>query len=146
MRLNTKVRYGARAMLELALHYQEGPARLSQIAAAQEISEKYLELLFASLRSAGLVQSQRGARGGYTLARPPEQITLRDIFGALASPEPYVPCTFDHSLCSRWATCVTQEVWAQMYEASMQVLQSTTLADLVARSAERCATSATYHI
>ena len=94
MRLNTKVRYGARAMLELALHYQEGPASLSQIAAAQEISEKYLELLFASLRSAGLVHSQRGARGGYTLARPPEQITLRDIFGALASPEPYVPCTF----------------------------------------------------
>ena len=146
MKLNTKMRYGSRAMLELALHYQEGPLSLTQVAAAQEISDKYLELLFASLRAAGLVHSQRGSRGGYTLARPPEQITLREIFDVLASPEPYVPCTLDHSVCHRWATCVTQEVWAQMYDASMQVLQSTTLADLVARNAQRCASGFTYHI
>ncbi len=146
MKLNTKMRYGTRAMLELALHYQEGALSLAHIAAAQEISEKYLELLFASLRTAGLVQSQRGARGGYTLARPPEQTTLRDIFDVLESPEPYVPCTVDHDSCDRWATCVTQDIWAQMYDASMQVLQSITLADLVARGAERCATGSTYHI
>lgn len=146
MKLNTRMRYGTRAMLELALHYQEGALSLTHIAAAQEISEKYLELLFASLRTAGLVQSQRGARGGYTLARPPEQITLRGIFDVLEGPEPYAPCTVDHNTCHRWATCATQDVWAQMYEASMQVLQSLTLADLVARNAQQCAAGSTYYI
>jgi Rrf2 family transcriptional regulator, cysteine metabolism repressor len=146
MRLNTKVRYGTRAMLELALHYDEGLLSLAQVAAAQEISEKYLELVFATLRAAGLVHSQRGARGGYTLARPPEQITLREIFDVLESPEPYVPCTADHDACHRWARCATQEVWAQMYDASMQVLQAVTLADLVARHTQRCAPVLSYSI
>ena len=106
MKLNTKMRYGTRAMLELALRYEAGAVSLAQVAASQEISDKYLEILFASLRSAGLVNSQRGARGGYSLARPPEQITLREIFDVLEGPEPYVPCTTDHDTCHRWATCV----------------------------------------
>jgi Rrf2 family transcriptional regulator, cysteine metabolism repressor len=146
MKLNTKMRYGTRALLELALRAEEGAVSLSEIAATQEISEKYLELLFASLRVAGVVRSQRGAQGGYVLARPAEQITLREIFHVLEGPEAYVPCTLDHSSCQRWTTCVTQEVWAEMYAASMQVLESTTLADLVARSSERCATAASYSI
>ena len=146
MKLNTKMRYGTRAMLELALHHQEGAVSLSEIAASQEISEKYLELLFALLRSAGSVRSQRGSKGGYVLARPPEQITLREIFDILESPEPYVPCTLDHSACHRRADCVTREVWAQMFAASMNVLESITLADLVARSNERAATAASYSI
>lgn len=146
MKLNTKMRYGTRAMLELALRYEAGAVSLAQVAASQEISDKYLEILFASLRSAGLVNSQRGARGGYSLARPPEQITLREIFDVLEGPEPYVLCTTDHDTCHRWAMCATQEVWSQMYDASMQVLQSITLADLVARHTQRCAPGLTYHI
>ena len=146
MRLNTKVRYGTRAMLELALHYEGSAVSLAEIAVSQEISEKYLELLFASLRSAGLVRSQRGAQGGYFLARPPDQITLREVFDVFEGPEPYAPCTLDHSTCDRWAVCVTQEVWVEMYRASMQVLESTTLASLVTRSTQRSAASAMYTI
>ena len=146
MRLNTRMRYGTRAMLELAMHYQEGAVSLSEVAASQVISDKYLESLFSSLRIAGLVRSQRGVQGGYVLARPPEQITLREIFNVLESPEPFVPCTHDHSTCHRWANCVTQEVWAQMFAASIHVLESITLADLVARSNERSATTASYNI
>jgi len=146
MKLNTKMRYGTRAMLELALRYEEGALSLNEIAASQEISEKYLESLFGILRAAGLVRSQRGAQGGYMLASPPDQITLREIFDVLESSEPYVLCTLDHSFCHRWTTCVTQEVWAKMYSASMQVLESITLADLVARSNERSATAASYNI
>ena len=146
MRLNTKMRYGTRAMLELALHYQKGTVSLSEVAASQEISEKYLEVLFASLRLAGIVPSQRGSKGGYVLARPPEQINLREICNILESPEPFVPCTLDHSACHRWANCVTQEVWAQMFAASMHVLESITLTNLVARSNERSATAASYSI
>jgi Rrf2 family transcriptional regulator, cysteine metabolism repressor len=146
MKLNTKMRYGTRALLELALHVEQGPLSLTEIAASQELSEKYLESLFGILRSAGLVRSQRGAQGGYVLARPAEQITLRQVFDVLEGQEAYVPCTLDHNACQRWTNCVTQEVWAQMYAASMHVLESTTLADLVARSEARCATSASYSI
>ena len=146
MRLNTKMRYGTRAMLDLALRSGQGMVSLSEIAQSQEISEKYLESLFAALRAAGLVRSQRGAQGGYALAREPKAITLRELFAVLESPEPYVPCTDDHSTCHRWAGCVTQEVWAEMYAASMEVLESTTLADLVARNNRRCSSATSYDI
>jgi Rrf2 family protein len=147
MKLNTRMRYGTRALLELAMHYAQGPLSLSAIARSQEISEKYLESLMGTLRTAGLVRAERGAQGGYALTHPPEQITLRQVFDATEGPEALVPCTLDHGACHRWTTCVTQEVWAQMYEASMQVLASTTLAQLVERSAaKQCAAPPAYSI
>jgi Rrf2 family cysteine metabolism transcriptional repressor len=146
MKLNTKVRYGARAMLELAQWYGQGPIRLGEIAQSQALSEKYLEALLSRLRSAGLLVAQRGPQGGYALARPPEQINLREIFDVLESAEPYASCTNAPNGCDRWATCVTREVWAEMYQASMHVLESTTLADLMARNEQRTDASATYSI
>jgi len=146
MKLSTRMRYGTQALLELALHGEQGLLSLATIAAGQELSEKYLESLLGILRAAGLVRSQRGAQGGYALARPPEQIGLREVFDILEGPGAYVPCTLDHGACHRWATCVTQEVWAQMYAVSMQVLEATTLADLVARSTARAAASDSYSI
>lgn len=131
MRINTKMRYGTRALVELARHYDESePLSLSRIAAAQEISEKYLEALLGSLRAAGLVTATRGPQGGYALARPPREITLRDVYGVLEGAAPYAPCAAGPSACHRSATCVTQGVWARMYRASMEILESTTLADL----------------
>jgi len=136
MKLNTKMRYGTRALVALARHYQEGSVSLAEIARAEGLSEKYLESLFAALRSAGLVRSQRGARGGYVLARPPEEVRLREVFDVLEGPEPYAPCTGDPGACPRRDHCATQHVWAKMYDASMQVLESTTLAELAARDTE----------
>jgi Rrf2 family protein len=146
MRLNTRMRYGTRALLELALRHEHGPVSLGAIAAAQELPDKYLEALFVSLRVAGLVTSQRGAQGGYTLARAPEQITLKQVFDVLESPEPYVACTGDRDACHRWADCVTQQVWADMYSASMGILEATTLADLVRRSTARATDAISYAI
>jgi len=147
VKLNTKMRYGSRAMVELDLYYEQGPISLREIAERQGISEKYLESLLGILRSAGLVQAVRGPQGGYLLARPPEQITLRELFEILEGREAYAPCTLDHSACQRWAACPTQEVWAKMYEASMQVLESATLADLAARNLEqRSIAAGTYEI
>ena len=136
------MRYGTRAMLELALRHEQGATSLNEIAAAQGLPEKYLEALFSTLRSAGLIRGQRGSQGGYMLARSPADITLRDVFDVFEGPEPFVPCTADPSVCERWAGCVTQEVWAQMYQASMHVLASTTLADLVERHTWRSADAA----
>lgn len=134
MKLNTRMRYGTRAMLELAQRYGQGPVSLSDVALAQELSVKYLEALMSSLRLAGLVRAQQGAQGGYELTRPPAEIDLRQIYEVLEGTEPWVSCTEDPSSCDRQASCATRLIWEQMYAASMQVLEETTLADLVARS------------
>jgi len=137
VKLSTKMRYGTRGLVELALHYDQGPLSLADIAEREEISVKYLESLLALLRAGSLVRSVRGAQGGYELSRAPGEITLRDVFEVLEGPEAFVPCTHDHAACSRWPECVTQQVWAQMYGAAMQVLEKTTLADLAEQSQAR---------
>ena len=76
MKLSTKGRYGLRAMVDLALHYDEGYISLRHIAERQEISEGYLEQVFAMLKKEGLVRSARGAQGGYKLSYRPEDITV----------------------------------------------------------------------
>ena len=90
MKLSTKTRYGARAMLDLALHYEESLVSVRELAAHQQLSRKYLEHLLATLRSAGLVRSVRGAQGGHTLTRPPAQEDavgpLVGVDGGLGSP------------------------------------------------------------
>lgn len=137
MKLSTRTRYGARAMLDLALDYGKGPISSKEIAERQNLSQKYLENLMTTLRSAGLIRSVRGPQGGHVLASPPEEITLRAIFEALEGASGFVECTTNPDLCERHADCLTQEVWAHMYEAAMAVLEKTTLADLVRRSGER---------
>ena len=92
VRLTTKTRYGTRAMLYLALRYDEGPTSSKEIAVDQQLSVKYLERLLGQLLGAGLVRSVRGAQGGYMLARPPDQINLREIFGVLEGDDGLVEC------------------------------------------------------
>ena len=139
MKLGTKTRYSSRAMLDLALHYDNGSRMVSarEIAEHQELSPKYLESLLAALRSAGLVRSVRGTEGGYALTRPPAQINLRQIYHVFEGTDGFVECTTDPEHCNRTDNCVTQEVWAQMYHTSMEVLRSTTLEDLARRAREK---------
>jgi len=139
MKLGTKTRYGARAMLELALNYEsgDGVVTVKDIATHQQVSPKYLEHLLASLRSAGLVRSVRGAKGGHTLARPPTQIELYEIYHVFEGTEGFVECTTNPEFCERTDDCVTQEVWAQMYDACVDILKSTTLEDLARRAREK---------
>jgi Rrf2 family protein len=131
------MRYGTRAMLELAVRYNSGFASAKEIAESQGLPPKYLEHLLATLRNAGLVRSVRGAQGGHTLTKSPHHITLHEIFDALEGSEGFVDCTTDPHSCSKAEMCVTQEVWAQMYSACVDVLKSTTLGDLVRRTEER---------
>lgn len=130
MKLSTKTRYGTRALLDLAIHYGSGPISSAEIAERQEVSRKYLETLLASLRAAGLIRSVSGARGGHELSRPPDQISLREIFEALEGTDGFVQCTAHPEVCARSDACVTIKIWRRMYDASMDVLQSTTLAEL----------------
>ncbi len=147
MKLSTKMRYGSRAMLELALHYEDGVTSTREIAGQQAVSPKYLEHLLASLRSASLVRSVRGAQGGHSLTRPPAQINLREIYEALEGTEGFVPCTTCPEVCDRTQICATKEVWDRMFDSCMAILESTTLEALVRRVRNKqAAVDAMYYI
>ncbi len=133
MRLSTKGRYGARAMLDLALNFGKEPVLLRDIATRQEVSEKYLEHSMSSLRNAGLVRSIRGARGGYILAKPPSEIRLSEIMEVLEGSMAPVECVDDPEVCHRAGLCVTRDIWEKMKEAIDNILESTTLEDLAER-------------
>lgn len=139
MKLGTRTRYSARAMLDLALNYQdgEGVVTVKEISTRQQVSPKYLEHLLSSLRAAGLVRSVRGAKGGHTLCRPPAEINMRQIYHVFEGTEGFVECTTSPEICDRPDGCVTQEIWAQMYDTCMEILESTTLEDLAGRAREK---------
>ncbi len=137
MKLSTKGRYGARAMLDLALHYGEGPVLLKDIAKRQQLSERYLEHLILSLKAAGLVNSIRGAHGGFTLAKPPSQIRLSEIIQIMEGSIALVECVDDPKVCLRADLCVTRDIWSEMQKAMSGVLESTTLQDLIQRQREK---------
>lgn len=142
MKLSTQTRYGARALLTLALRYGQGPVNIKEIAAEQGLPAKYLERLMSELGAAGLVRSVRGMYGGYLLARPPQEINLRQVFEALEGADGFVGCTARPELCPRSESCVTREIWEEMYQACMAVLEATTLAILVQRSQDKWQQSA----
>ena len=131
MKLSTKGRYGARLMLELALCYEKGTILLKDIAGRQEISEGYLEQILPLLKAAGLVNSSRGAHGGYTLANPPSEITLGEVVRAVEGTMAIVECVATPEVCHRVDFCVTRDIWEEMSEKMMGVLDSTTLQDMV---------------
>ena len=130
MKLSTRTRYAVRAMIELAKHDLNRPLQLKIIAERQEISVKYLEQLMAVLKSAGLIKSIRGSRGGYILAKAPNQIAIIDILHCVEGPIATVECVEDGSRCSRAADCAAREVWIRVEQAIENVLQSITLRDV----------------
>lgn len=135
MKLTTRSRYGTRMMLDMALHGQNGPVRIKDIAARQGVSVKYLEKLVRELKQAGFVRSRRGPRGGHELARPLDTITVGDIVRTLEGELTLVECDTDPGRsCPRLAECLTRGVWAEAARAMHQALDSITLADLVARA------------
>ncbi|SDC64820.1 MULTISPECIES: RrF2 family transcriptional regulator [unclassified Candidatus Frackibacter] len=132
MKLSTKGRYGVRAMFDLALHYGEGTTPLRSIAERQNISEHYLEQLIAVLRKSGLVNSVRGAHGGYLLAKEPPEITIGDIIRALEGPIAPSDCVAEdvEKDCENIEECITRLIWKQLQESINEVLDSISLEDL----------------
>jgi Rrf2 family protein len=133
MKLSTKGRYGLKAMVDLAIHSQDKHIALRHIAERQDISEHYLEQLIAVLRKAGLVKSIRGAQGGYSLAVPPEEITVGDILRALEGSLAPVDCVSENvtNECAEWDCCVTRTVWKKIGDKINEVVDSITLQDLI---------------
>lgn len=130
MQLSTKVRYAARAMIELALNYKSDPIQLKDIACKQGISVKYLEQIMGPLRTRGFVRTQKGSRGGYHLAVKPETITLYDIVESIEGSLAPVSCIENDNFCDRANLCVTRSVWSRVRDAVVKELQAKTLAEL----------------
>jgi Rrf2 family cysteine metabolism transcriptional repressor len=137
MKISTKIRYGARAMLELASHYGEGPIELKEIARKEDISLKYLEQVINPLRAAGLVKAIRGSKGGYALAKHPSAICLYDVVETLEGPLNLLECLHDPKACQRTSSCVTRDIWEEVSDAISKILNSITLEDMVNRKKEK---------
>ncbi len=146
MKISTKARYGTRLMLALGLHYEEGPVLLKDVARLEDISEKYLSQIVIPLKNAGLVNSFRGARGGYVLAKHPVQINLREIVEALEGEINLVDCVKTSASCLRSSMCVTHFLWRKMGQKMIQVLEDITLADLVDECRNKNSKSIVYSI
>lgn len=135
MKVSTRVHYGLRAMTELAANYGEGRfMSIAEIARNEALPVAYLEQLVGELRRAGLVEGMRGMRGGYRLSRLPGQITVGDVYRVLEGEVAPVDCTAEEYLpgsCSRDGVCLSHSVWERVQAAMLQVLDSTTLADLL---------------
>lgn len=144
MKLSARTRYGVRAILELAENASKGPLQLRVIARRQEISAKYLEQLMAVLKSAGFVRSIRGAKGGYVLAKQPDQIRLDEVFHCLEGTVTTTECVDSKELCHRAADCAARLIWAQVHQAIEDVLQSMSLQDLIEKARKHGALN--YHI
>ena len=124
-------------MLELACHYGEGPIELREIAKREDISLKYLEQVIVPLRTAGLVKSARGSKGGYFLAKPPSEIYLNDLVETLDGPLNLIECLKDPKTCQKVPSCTTRDIWQDVSEAIDGVFRSVTLEDMVRRKKEK---------
>ena len=132
MRVSAKADYALRAVLELAAAQGEGPIKGERISQSQDIPLKFLENILLELRHDGLVASQRGAEGGYWLARPPEEITLADVIRAVDGPLANVRGSRPESVEYRGPAVRLRDVWIAVRANLRAVLESVTLADLAA--------------
>ena len=139
MLFSTKAEYGVRLMVELGRQPKSGPVSLNSVAEAERLPLSYLEHLVAKLRRAGLVTSTRGAHGGYSLAFPPEQITMLEVVEALEGQIAPMECFHESPegkvLCSHESdsdrACATKLLWTRVQGGVNRALQGTTLAELV---------------
>lgn len=134
MKLTRGGEYGIRGMLYLAMQPSESVILLSEISRAQKTPESYLAKIFQSLARAGLVRSHRGFKGGYSLGRLAEHITIKDIIEGIEGPIILNRCSLQDSGCAEEKECKIQDVWKDAQNAMLGVLDGTTLADLAEKS------------
>ncbi len=137
MKISTKGRYGLRILLDLALHAESKPRMLRDIAESQGISEKYLSRLIVDLRQACLVNSVRGAKGGYSLVRNPAEISILEIVEVMEGGVAIVDCVNTPlQPCIRATSCATREMWNVINEKIRTTLKGITLQDILDRQRE----------
>lgn len=133
MRLTTKGRYAIRALLDIALHTNQGAVSLADISVRQKISQSYLEQLFAKLRRKNLVKSVRGPGGGYLIANELDQITVAEILDAIDEGSLDATSCANEKNCQHGGPCLTHELWCDLTKVIHDYLSKVTLAQVLAR-------------
>jgi Rrf2 family protein len=136
--LSKRTQYSLRAMYALARGYGKGPVLISTLADEEAIPKKFLEQILLALKSSGLVGSKKGKGGGYSLVRSPEKITVADVIRLMEGPLAPLPCASETRFrkcdeCVDIETCGTRIVMRQVRDAIADILDSTTLADVIAK-------------
>lgn len=134
MKVSTRGEYGVRAMVALASHYGSGPMSIATMARESAVPYAYLEQLIAPLRKAGLVESKRGAQGGYVLTRPPGEVRVGDVYRVMEGPVAPMDCVSEdvsEQTCPLIEGCQTRPVWLKVRDSIVDAIDSMTLADLI---------------
>ena len=131
MKLSTRSRYGARILVDLARHNNQGPVQIGEISKRQDISVKYLEQLIRPLKQAKLVESVRGPKGGHMLAQSPEKITLGQIVRLFEGQSDLVECVSNPETCNMADECQVRLAWKDATRVLYEKLDTTPIADLM---------------
>jgi Rrf2 family protein len=139
MLISQKCQYALRSIFELAKRTGQGPVKIADIADAQAIPPRFLEVILSQLKQAGFVHSTRGNRGGYVLARSPQQLTVGEVIRFVEGPLGPVVCAVDDasSDCPLRGNCVFLPMWEKVKQAISNVYDNTTLQDLVQQEAQK---------
>lgn len=149
--LPMKSRYALKALVYLARNDQQGPVLISSIAEAEGIPRKFLEAILLELRNHGVLASRRGKHGGYSILGKPEDIMLGEVIRVLTGPLAPVPCLSKTAYqrcgeCRNEATCAVRVLLADVHTATLQILDHTSLADLVLKVRDPAATLAAFEV
>jgi Rrf2 family cysteine metabolism transcriptional repressor len=119
MKLSQKCQYAVRAILELAVRYGDRPVSASTISESQAVPKRFMEVILNELRPSGLITAKRGAHGGYTLAKPPSQISVGDVIRIVDGPLDPVVCSGENAdeCCQRYPNCSLVTLWIDAREA-----------------------------
>ena len=131
MKISTKGRYGLQILIDLATHDPEKPRMLKDIAESQQISEKYISRLVIDLRRAGLIRSVRGVKGGFHLAKLPEEITLLKVLETMEGPVSVVECVKSPEKCKRQMLCPARSIWKKLNDDIRGLTSKITLDDIL---------------
>jgi Rrf2 family protein len=136
MRLSTKGEYGSRAMLELSLHYQEKPLHIRDISKAQDIPQRFLEQILLLLKRAGYLRSRKGPDGGYSLSKPPADITVAEVIRVMDGPLAPIDCVSvtAHEVCPHEDSCGLRWLWKEVRDSVAQILERTTFEELAEKT------------
>ena len=136
MKLSKRGEYGLRALQHLAARYGEGPVPNKELAERNNIPSRFLEQILLTLKHGQVVRSQKGPRGGYYLARPPEEITLAEVVRLLDGPLAPISCVSETAYeacgCPDMEACGLRRVMKEVRDTVAKIMERTTLADLVA--------------
>jgi len=137
MKVSKRVSYGIRALVYLALHYENGIIQNSEVAAHQAIPEPYLEQLMVTLRKAGFVKSKVGPQGGHALAKEPTKISLGEAIVSLEGKSKTPDCLIEPGNCAYSNICAQRDVWQDIEEVTKKMLNSISIGELAKRQLQR---------